>query len=319
MIRVLQALAAAGTIAAATFPCAAGEPPPWAYPLLDPAVKAPPDGGTKLRVPGSDATYTHTELYDVFLAADWFPGAHPPMPEVVARGRKPEVRACGMCHQPNGQGRPENAALAGLPADYIVRQMKDFRDGKRASAVPQAGPQIRMRTSAAHATEEEMRIAAAYFAAIPYRRWIRVVEAQTVPKTEVVFGSLRAPSPGGGTEPIGERIIEIPEDLRAVELHDPRAGFVAYVPPGAIARGEKLAAGGGDRPACAACHGEGLKGLDPAPPIAGRSTVYIVRQLYDFQSGARAGAMAELMKPVVEGLAMADFVALAAYVASREP
>ena len=62
-----------------------------------------------------------------------------------------------------------------------------------------------------------------------------------------------------------------------------------------------------------------MKGLDPAPPIAGRSTAYIVRQLYDFQSGARAGAMAELMKPVVEGLAMADFVALAAYVASREP
>ncbi|MFT4096827.1 MAG: c-type cytochrome [Rhodoblastus sp.] len=320
MIRTSRALAGAGLLLLAPLACAAAEPPPpWAYPLLDPSVKAPLDDGTKLRLEGSAAAYTHTELYDVFLAADWFPGDHPQMPDIVARGRKPEVRACGMCHQPNGQGRPENAALAGLPADYIVRQMADFRDGKRTSAVPQAGPQLRMRATAAHATEAEAQTAAAYFSSIPYKRWVRVVETEIAPRTEVIFGSLRARSAGGGSEPIGQRIIEIPEDMRAVELHDPRAGFIAYVPPGAIKRGEQLAAGGGDRPACAACHGEGLHGLDSAPPIAGRSTVYLVRQLYDFQSGARSGAMSELMKPVVEGLTPADFVALAAYVASRDP
>ena len=299
---------------------AAGESPPaWAYPQLDPAVKAPPDDGAKLRLPGSAAAFTHTELYDVFLAADWFPQDHPPMPPVVAQGRKPEVRACGMCHQPNGQGRPENAALAGLPADFIQRQMRDFREGRRTSAVPQAGPQIRMRASAAHASDEEARIAADYFASIPYKPWVRVVETAVVPRTDVVFGSLRAAIPGGGTEPIGERIIEIPEDAQAVRMHDPRAGFVAYAPPGAIARGEALASGADDRPACAACHGADLKGQVPAPPIAGRSTTYLVRQLYDFQSGARRGEMADQMRPVVDSLSLADFVALAAYVASRAP
>ena len=40
---------------------------------------------------------------------------------------------------------------------------------------------------------------------------------------------------------------------------------------------------------CATCHGQGLKGLGNVPPLAGRSPTYTVRQLYDFQSGARAG------------------------------
>ena len=43
------------------------------------------------------------ELPDFFLAPDWHPGNHPPMPEVVARGRKPEVFACGFCHRADGR------------------------------------------------------------------------------------------------------------------------------------------------------------------------------------------------------------------------
>jgi cytochrome c553 len=86
----------------------------------------------------------------------------------------------------------------------------------------------------------------------------------------------------GATEPIGQRIIEMPEDLERTELRDSASGFVAYVPVGSIAKGEALIAGGnGKTVACAICHGQDLRGLGPIPGLAGRSPSYIVRQLYD--------------------------------------
>jgi cytochrome c553 len=58
-----------------------------------------------------------------------------------------------------------------------------------------------------------------------------------------------------------------------------------------------------------ACHGPGLKGLGPIPGITGRSPSYIVRQLYDFKHGTRAGIGSALMKGSVEKLAVEDMVA----------
>ena len=69
----------------------------------------------------------------------------------------------------------------------------------------------------------------------------------------------------------------------------------------------------------ATCHGPELKGLGVAPPIAGRSPSYLVRQLYDLQSGVRNGTMAVLMKPTVVNLTPADMIDLAACVSSRAP
>ena len=127
-------------------------------------------------------------------------------------------------------------------------------------------------------------------------------------------------SPGGGTEPIGTRIIEVPEVLERTELRDPDSGFIAYVPTGSVKRGEALAAGSDRRiSSCAVCHGADLKGLGPVPALAGRSPSYIVRQLYDIQHGTRNGAWAALMKPVVAPMTLEDMVALAAYAASLAP
>ena len=39
-------------------------------------------------------------------------------------------------------------------------------------------------------------------------------------------------------EPIGHRIIEIPENLERTELRDDTSGFIAYVPPGSVKRGK---------------------------------------------------------------------------------
>jgi len=284
-------------------------------------VKPPPDDGLEKTVPGSKTSFTRKQISDLFNAHDWFPEDHPTMPDVVAHGRGPEVRACGMCHLPNGKGRPENAPLAGLSATYIAQQIADFQSGRRRSAVPTTRPQTFMVETAKHASDEDVKVAAAYFSKLTYQPWIRVIEAETVPKTEVIFGTLWAPAPGTETEPLGHRIVEIPENLERTELRDPRSGFVAYVPVGSLAQGEKLATTGGDGKTnpCFGCHGPGLKGLGAVPPIAGRSTSYIVRQIYDIQSGARAGSASLLMQPVVAKLTTDDMISLAAYVASLAP
>ena len=43
-----------------------------------------------------------------------------------------------------------------------------------------------------------------------------------------------------------------------------------------------------------------MKGLGPAPGLAGRSLSYVVRQMDDMQQGARKGVWTDLMKPVVD-------------------
>jgi cytochrome c553 len=126
---------------------------------------------------------------------------------------------------------------------------------------------------------------------------------------------------GNETEPIGMRIIETPENAEHTEvLRNPRSGFIAYVPKGSIAKGEALVNGGGGKTtACAVCHGAELAGLGPVPGLAGRSPSYMVRQMYDIQSGARRGTWSDLMKPVVANLTDDDMLAIAAYTASRKP
>ena len=299
-------------------------PPPWAYTVNPPApqaakpVPAPADPAPRT-IPGSALSLTAAQTRDAFNPPDWFPETHPPMPESVAHGRPREMRACGFCHLVNGQGRPENASLAGLPATYIIQQMADFKNGDRKSAEPRMGPPNAMIQDAKAATDEDIRTAAAYFSSFPYRRWIRVVESMEVPKTRIA-GSMHVPTNDGG-EPMGRRIIEIPEDLQRTELRDGTSGFVAYVPIGSIARGETLVktGGSGKTVACGTCHGATLKGLGPVPPLAGRSPSYTVRQLFDMQQGVRKGPWSALMKAAVEKLTVDDMIAIAAYTASREP
>lgn len=294
-------------------------PPPWAYPI-QPPVKLPPDDGVPRRIPGSEIALTVTQLRDLYVAPVWHPSDHPRLPGVVGLGRKPSVFACGFCHYPNGQGRPENSSLAGLTAGYIVQQMEDYKKGLRKSSEPKMRPPALMVDNAKHATAEDVRISAQYFASLKYKPWVRVVETDTVPKTHVA-GSMLTVIDGAGSEPIGQRIIEVAETAARSALRDYRSGFVAYVPRGSIEKGKVLVTTGGqDRTvACGTCHGQELQGLGDMPPLAGRSPSYAVRQLYDFQSGARAGALSAQMKEAVAKLTIEDMVAIAAYTASLTP
>jgi cytochrome c553 len=298
---------------------AADSLPVWAYPVNPPGTKPAPDDGTVKHVPNSAAGFTWTQLRDLFTPPDWHPDNHPPMPDVVGRGNKPGQFACGFCHLPNGLGRPENSSLAGLPASYIAQQVADFKSGARKSSEPASLPINLMVAVAKLVSEEDAKIAAEYFASLKPTPWIRVVETQTVPKTKV-GGWMLIADEGGGTEAIGQRVIEMPENLERTELRDSASGFIAYVPVGSIGRGESLINGGaGKTTPCAVCHGAELKGLGPVPALAGRSPSYIVRQLYDIQHGVRNGQWTELMKSVVAGLSEEDLVAIAAYTASLAP
>jgi cytochrome c553 len=297
------------------------EPPPaWAYPVNPPDLKPTPDDGKPRHVPESTASYTVPQTRDRFFAPDWHPGDHPQMPEVVATGRKPDVFACGFCHRADGPGGPENASLAGLPAAYIVQQMLDFKSGARKSADMSRVPPKLMIATAKGATDAEIQAAAAYFSALKPKALIKVVETERVPTTKVA-GWFLADAKTEETEPLGSRIVEVPEDLEQFENRDARSRFIAYVPVGSVEMGAALAASGGQGKtvACALCHGPGLKGLGPVPGIAGRSPSYIVRQLYDIKHGARVGLGSTVMKPVVEKLTVDDMVLLAAYAASLTP
>ena len=289
---------------------------PWAYVLNDPDAQTGevPDPDEVVSVPGSDVSMPRSAININAGPPDWHPEGHPPMPEVVASGGGEGGVACGYCHLPNGQGKPENASVAGQPYDYIVQQMTDWRNGLRKTGEPRMGPPSFMERIGLAATDEEARIAAEYFSSMSFRPWIRVVETDMVPETQVA-GWIHEVIEGGSMEPIGTRIVETPEDLTRTKLRDDASSFVAYVPTGAVERGRRLA----EVDRCAVCHGEGLRGLGPVPALAGRSPSYVARQLYDFQQGTRNGAWSDLMDSAVADLSIEDIVNLSAYTASLTP
>ena len=223
----------------------------------------------------------------------------------------------------SGQGHPESAQLAGLPVAYMIRQMQDFKNMVRKDPEGYEGSAraARMNNIAGGIPEEKMRAAVEFFAAMKPAVWYKVVEADTVPKSWVNGGRMRLPLPGGGMEPLGNRIITLPQDPERIEERDPHTGFIAYVPKGSVKKGEELATkgGSGKTVACATCHGDGLKGLGDIPRLAGVHPVYLMRQMYNFKVGANSSTAGAQMKKVVEKLTDDDMIAISAYAASLEP
>ena len=168
--------------------------------------------------------------------------------------------------------------------------MADFKSGARNTWVPQRIPPQLMIKTGKGITDAEIEQAAAYFSGLKPQATIEVVETATVPKTRVA-GWFLAALPGGETEPIASGVMEVPEDLERFEMRDARSHFIAYVPPGSVEQGRQLAntGGNGKSAPCTICHGSELNGVGPIPGLAGRSTSALVRQLYDFRHGMRAG------------------------------
>ena len=331
--------------AATAPPDGAGGWPLWAYGVMtppEPGDSAKPQGSPgpqfrpdvpredqlrPLHVDGSRVTYTSVELRDWQHTPDWFPEQHGPVPSAIARGPArlgDQTRACGFCHRLQGGGRPENAPVFGLPVSYFLRQIEDFRAGRRHSSDPRKPNVPTMIALATALSDEEARAVAEFWSTQRGGPHVRVIESERAPPTRLA-GNLFVRTSDELTEPLVDRIVEVPDDMTSYrELDDPRSGFLAYVPVGSIEQGRTivrtgLRAGASTQPVttpCIACHGETLTGLGDAPPIAGRSPSYLARQLYDFKTGARHGSLAAQMQPVVAGLGPDDMLVITAYVAS---
>ena len=226
-----------------SLPAVPAREPSWAFPVQ--AGKLEPEPPGPKSVPGSTRKYTPQEIDDLLAPPDWFPNEHPPAPPIVQKGHGAAL-ACGSCHLMSGLGHPESAELAGFTAGYLMQQMADFKSGVRKDYA-------RMNGIAKEVSEEESRQAAEWFASLKPLRSTRVLEAANVPKTIVAQGRMRFVAPEGGMEPIGNRIITVPEDQERARLRDPKSGFIAYVPVGSIAqrqdarRDRRL---GEERPVC---------------------------------------------------------------------
>jgi cytochrome c553 len=82
--------------------------------------------------------------------------AAPAKPD-LARGQEISTTVCGACHTADGsRGLPTNPILQGQHADYLVKQLTEFKAGKRANAV--------MSGMAATLSEPDMKSVAAFYA-----------------------------------------------------------------------------------------------------------------------------------------------------------
>jgi cytochrome c553 len=291
----------------------------WLFPP-NPAAANPPttDGAMVMHLAGSRLEFTQAQLSDLFSAPDWHPESHSPMPEIVLHGRTPRTYACGYCHLPAGQGRPENAALAGLPAAYIVQQVADIKSGARRVWHGAAfKPSEYMREVAADVSDADLAAAAEYFSEQSLRSRALVSERSRIPRMRATAW-IYITDPAGGEETLGRRLIEWAPDIRRHELRDADMRYRVFVPPGSLARGREISTTGRRlAQPCGNCHGARLQGTDSIPALAGRSPSYLLRQLVAFQSKDRAGATAAPMQAEVAHLNMTDMIAVAAYAAAK--
>jgi cytochrome c553 len=238
------------------------------------------------------------------------------MPPIVRNGKE-GVLPCGLCHLADGAGRPENAPVNGLHPTYFLQQMEDFKNGLRRSADPRKANTNMMISYSKAVTPEELKAAAEYFASQPYPRRIKVIESRTAPKVRLQGGMHMAipPNEGGGMEPIGDHLVEVPDHNLRAEARDTRMGWTVYAPIGTLKKGQELAV----KYQCGVCHGRNLEGLGPVPPVAGRSPSYAMRQLFDMKTGTRRGPWSELMQPILRNMSVQDMMVVAAYAASLRP
>jgi cytochrome c553 len=95
----------------------------------------------------------------------------------------------------------------------------------------------------------------------------------------------------------------------------------ASVDAAATARGQALVTAGDAQkgiPACVACHGAGLTGMEPGiPGLVGLRTAYIVGQLTRWRVGERHAAEPDCMKRIANRLSDTDITSVAAWLSQQ--
>jgi cytochrome c553 len=101
------------------------------------------------------------------------------------------------------------------------------------------------------------------------------------------------------------------------------AQTVVNVDPATLARGQSLVTTGDEQrniPACVACHGAALTGMNPGiPGLIGLTPTYVAGQLTRWRVGDRHATEPDCMKRVATRLSDADVRAIAAWLATRQP
>ena len=142
----------------------------------------------------------------------------------------------------------------------------DMKNDLRKSADPRKNNTNNMINFAKAMTPQEMQEAADYYASMKWTPWIKVQEVAQVPKMRSQAGMwLPLEGANAGMEPIGMRVIEMPDNVEQVEkMRSARTGFTAYVPVGSVAKGQPLVMNGDPARgivACTVCHGGDLHGV----------------------------------------------------------
>ena len=162
---------------------------------------------------------------------------------------------CQACHGANGNStNPEWPSLAGIGANYIAEQLKNFKEGKRSNPV--------MMPNAMSLSADDMADLGAYF------------DSLTNTGLEADPSYWQA----------GEKLYRGGDPARAI-------------------------------PACMACHGPTGRGNEPAkfPALRGQQSVYVVKQLNDYASGARKTGPNDIMQTIAKRLSPDDTRNLASY------
>lgn len=203
--------------------------------------------------------------------------------------------ACASCHGVQGEGNADIGfpTLASLPREYFVKQIEDFRSGKRTSPIKTPYDE---RLNNAEILRSEDPDAIADF----YAHWmIGVAKGISIHDAKAAAGYYASLDR---------------TDLQA------KAGNPRPVDPEVIAVGKELAINGDwdrDIPPCFKCHAVDGVGVEPwFPPLAGQHPAYIVRQLKAWKNGARANDPLGLMKTLSENLTDDEIHAVAAYLAT---
>ena len=93
----------------------------------------------------------------VAFAADVAPTATPAAKPDLAKGQATSTNVCAACHTSDGsRGSPANPILQGQHAEYLVKQLSEFKSGKRANAI--------MTGMASALSEDDMKNVAAFYA-----------------------------------------------------------------------------------------------------------------------------------------------------------
>lgn len=98
---------------------------------------------------------------------------------------------------------------------------------------------------------------------------------------------------------------------------------MANVDAETLKRGQELVSSGDSVkviPACSACHGKGLTGMNPGiPGLVGLRQTYIVAQLTRWRVGERHATAPDCMQRIASRLTEPDIVAVSAWLAQQDP